>query len=346
MSNLTSHTATFRPLSPTIMGALLSLTLLLSVLASPAHATNAGAEQPPPPATAADTPVGFGRHATGGTAPVVVTSTASFGPGTLHDALSASGRHITFAVSGEIHAPHKLQVPSNTTIDGIGQDVVLTGRPLVLDGVQNVIVRRLTRRQTIGSNDDGVQVINGTTDVWLDHLTFTDIHDESIEVSQGATDVTISWVRIYDQNRGILVGNMPNHETGQHFSRVTLHHSWFSNVKQRQPRAVRWAHLHAYNNVIEGWKRTAMSAAQQAQLLSEGNVLLRGRKGNGLLTRAGQGKKNDLEGFARSTGDLLLGGRVQLQVNDPGRVFVPDYDYDLVAADEALALSVRTLAGA
>jgi len=292
---------------------------------------------------------GFAQGVTGGAGgrEVWVTSLADDGPGTLRAALRGGGPvWVRFAVDGVIRLSAPVRVPSDATVDGRGAAVTLAGRGLRLDGVSDVIVTGLSFRDGRGANTDGVLVQRGSRRVWLDHLDIAGFPDEAIDISQGATQVTVSWTRIHHQDKGILIGSWGDNTSTESIAHVTVHHSWFDRTHQRNPRAVRHSRVHAYNNYVHGWTGQGMSIANRAQLASEANILEAGDRENGLVTGAsGSGRAPD-EGYARTDGDLLVRGARQDE-RAPDRVFDPRdaYSVEVAPADDALRAAVTTHAG-
>jgi len=292
---------------------------------------------------------GFAQGVTGGAGgrEVWVTSLADDGPGTLRAALRGGGPvWVRFAVDGVIRLSAPVRVPSDATVDGRGAAVTLAGRGLRLDGVSDVIVTGLSFRDGRGANTDGVLVQRGSRRVWLDHLDIAGFPDEAIDISQGSSLVTVSWVRVHDQDKGILIGSWGDNTSTESIAHVTVHHSWFDRTHQRNPRAVRHSRVHAYNNYVHGWTGQGMSIANRAQLASEANILEAGDRENGLVTGAsGSGRAPD-EGYARTDGDLLVRGARQDE-RAPDRVFDPRdaYSVEVAPADDALRAAVTTHAG-
>jgi pectate lyase len=132
------------------------LVVVVAVLAVVASGLNTGRPPARPPAATSavaslGAPEGFGRAATGG-GPMAeeywVTTLAGDGPGSLRHGLETPGRRwVCFAVSGRIDlqgpAGRPMRATSDKTVDGRDADVTVSGRGLVLDAVQNVIITNL-----------------------------------------------------------------------------------------------------------------------------------------------------------------------------------------------------------
>ncbi|KUO03682.1 pectate lyase family protein [Streptomyces caeruleatus] len=175
----------------------------------------------------------------------------------------------------------KANVPSNTTIVGVGQNSGILGGSLQIKGVSNVIMRNLTIEAPLdcfpkwdptddnktgawNSEYDAV-VVYGTDHVWLDHNTFTDgrypdserpvyfgkvfqQHDGLTDIVRGSNYVTVSWNRYQDHDKNMLIGNSDGLATTDSGKlKVTMHHNRFEGILQRSPR-VRFGQVDVYNN--------------------------------------------------------------------------------------------------
>lgn len=172
-------------------------------------------------------------------------------------------------------------IPSNTTIVGADTDSTIEGAALRINGASNVIVRNLTLRDSAdcfpswdptdgktgnwNSEYDLLQIINNSTNVWVDHSTLTDapnldenqplyfgrpyqVHDGAIDVTNGSDLVTLSYNRFVDHDKLLLIGSTDSPTRGDPGKlRVTIHHNIFENVGQRVPR-VRYGQVDVYNN--------------------------------------------------------------------------------------------------
>ncbi|WP_421681704.1 polysaccharide lyase family 1 protein [Stutzerimonas urumqiensis] len=174
-----------------------------------------------------------------------------------------------------------IQVPSNTTIIGVNPEASLIGLSLRIDGERNVIVRNLNHKAVSdcfpqwdptdgsagnwNSEYDMVQIINGSSNVWIDHNHYTDDpnyddqapryfgrpfqqHDGSVDITYGSDLVTVSYNRFVDRDKLMLIGSTDSPSAGDPGKlRVTIHHNEFINIGQRAPR-LRWGQADVYNN--------------------------------------------------------------------------------------------------
>lgn len=189
---------------------------------------------------------GYGAKATGGLGGrfIEVTSDQDSGPGTLRAALAQAKKGptwIRFASDMAIVLDKQLRVPSNTTIDGRGRRVALIDDGLGVYGSQNVILTHLTIDGRLNRLTQAVNVANGSRDVWVDHLDLSRMSDRLLNVKNGSTDVTISWTKFHNSNKVMLLNNITSKNLFENYdrdaiARVTLHHNYFFNTVQRNPR--------------------------------------------------------------------------------------------------------------
>jgi pectate lyase len=185
------------------------------------------------------------------------------------------------AAAAKQAAAIRWDIPSNTTIVGAGPDSRITGAALRINRAENVIFRNLTVRDAAdcfpawdptdgatgnwNSEYDLLQVINGSTHVWIDHSHFTDapnldsaqpsyfgrpyqVHDGAVDVTNGSDLVTMSYNRFSEHDKLLLIGSTDSTSRGDAGKlRVTIHHNVFENVGQRAPR-VRYGQVDVYNN--------------------------------------------------------------------------------------------------
>ena len=184
-------------------------------------------------------------------------------------------------LSGEIVITGNVDIGSNTTIDGRGADITLTA-PGGCHEIQfwgedhsNLIVHNITFHK-VGTGDNCGQAFGmafGSSNVWLDHCTFTENGDESASSGHGSTDFTMSFTRFYNTGKGSLLSWNPNHEEDAN-TRVTIHHSAYLKGPDysvsRIPK-IRRGKVHFYNNVIDGWGWSAVEITQYGEGLIERN---------------------------------------------------------------------------
>jgi len=224
---------------------------------------------------------GYGAKATGGLGGtfIEVTSDQDSGPGTLRAALAQAKKGptwIRFASDMTIVLDKQLRVPSNVTIDGRGKQVTLIDDGLGVYGSQNVILTHLTIDGRLNRLTQAVNVANGSRDVWVDHMDLSRMSDRLLNVKNGSTDVTISWTKFHNSNKVMLLNNITSKNLFENYdrdsiARVTLHHNYFFNTVQRNPRG-QFGTFHLFNNLLENWDFYGMSFSLEAKAFVEGNI--------------------------------------------------------------------------
>lgn len=176
-----------------------------------------------------------------------------------------------------------LRVPSNTTLIGQGPGARLVGGMLLLDTVDNVIIRNLhfsdaydhfplwDPKDNAGgewnSEYDNLS-LRGATHVWIDHCTFDDgerpdsaeplafnrpmqRHDGLLDITQQSNHITVSWNHFRQHDKTTLVGSSDKQQADEGRLKVTFHHNLWQDVHERAPR-VRYGQVHLYNNLYLG----------------------------------------------------------------------------------------------
>ncbi|CAL9571318.1 pectate lyase family protein [Streptomyces sp. enrichment culture] len=237
----------------------------------------------------------------------------------------------------------KAEIPSNTTVIGIGRDAGIKGASLQIKGVSNVIVRNLTLESPVDcfpqwdptdgatgnwNSEYDTAVVHGSTHVWLDHNTFTDgdhpdsqapthfgmlyqQHDGELDIVRGADHITASWNVFTEHDKTILIGNSDSESAAADDRgrlKATFHHNLFSGLKERAPR-VRFGQVDVYNNhfVAGAGHSYTFGIGKESRLVAEHNAftLARGIGPGQLLKRW-----NDAPLTARN--NLVNGRRVDL----------------------------------
>lgn len=185
--------------------------------------------------------------------------------------------------SAQAHAAHVvLRVPSRTTLIGLGPDAQIVRGGLMLDGVDDVIVRNLRLRDAHDPfpawdpRDNGHGEWNSELDnltlrrstrVWIDHCSFDDgepspeparvllgrpmvHHDGLLDITRGSDRVTVSWSHFRHHDKTMLIGGSDRHAEDEGRLRVTLHHNRWEQTRERSPR-VRYGRVHVVNNLYE-----------------------------------------------------------------------------------------------
>ena len=212
--------------------------------------------------------VGYGSKTTGGLDGTTchVTNRNDSGAGSLRACTQTSGaRWIVFDIDGAVYLKSNIQVPSNTTIDGRGRTVRIQGSGLNLSGVSNVLlVNLIFERGNGGDDNDAITIRNGTHNVWVHHCSFSDYGDGLIDIKEAATDITVSWSYFTNHDKVMLI-SASTKDTQDDVIRVTLHHNWFKDTKQRHPRLRLAEYMRSTITSMHG-VRMASAAATKARV--------------------------------------------------------------------------------
>ena len=171
-----------------------------------------------------------------------------------------------------------IRIGSNTTLIGL-PGAEITGANLRVDQTSNVIIRGLTVTDAYDcfpawdptDGDTGnwnseydTLSLTGASHVWIDHNEFSDgdnpdseqptyfgrpfqVHDGLIDITNASDLVTVSYNRLHDHDKTMLIGSSNTRFTDRGKLRVTIHHNQFRNLGQRVPR-VRFGQVDVYNN--------------------------------------------------------------------------------------------------
>ena len=207
-----------------------------------------------------------------GGAVYIVTNLEDSGPGSLREAVEASGpRTVVFEVSGTIALTDHLDVENpHITIAGQtapGDGICLKDHQLIIR-TDEVILRYLRLRpgDNAGVELDSLSVVSGTN-VIIDHCSASWSVDETLSVTPNADRVTVQWCLITEALQDSI------HSSGEHSygslirgdsgAQITYHHNLFAHQSSRCPRPGNYvAHtldplgplVDFRNNVIYNWQ--------------------------------------------------------------------------------------------
>lgn len=294
-------------------------------------------------ALAADGYANVGRTTTGGAGGPSVTVTTLA-------ALTAAARDDVARVvnvSGTINlGTENFRVGSNKTIQGVGANSGFIGNIKGVDE-SNIIIQRLNFTNPNSVADGDGLTLDGCTNVWVDHCSFVNCGDGSLDITHGSDFVTVSWCKFSytvntDHNFVNLIGHSDNNaseDTGK--LHVTMHHNWWSTLcVERMPR-VRFGRIHVYNNYINSpGNNYCVRASLQSQVLVENNYF------ENIDTPyekfASSSATGNQVGLIRAVGNTTINCTGVMAFNDS--VFAPPYSYSLAAATSVKA-SVMAGAG-
>jgi pectate lyase len=207
----------------------------------------------PAPAPAASFPgaQGYGAVATGGTTVVHVTTLNESGPGSIREALGATGRRVVFDLAGTITIGSALVIPNDTTLDGTtapSPGITVSGHSTSLSGRHNIIIRNLRFRETMSGPPKkcAVQGADGAYNIILDHCSIEQGRWDCLEFTSGSHDITVQWCIIGEgivpQRFGCLFNALDH---------VSVHHNLFIDNQSRNPKLK--ANAQYINNVVYNW---------------------------------------------------------------------------------------------
>lgn len=235
---------------------------------------------------------GFGMWTVGGRGGrvYVVTNLNDSGPGSLREAVEASGpRIVVFAVSGTIHLKSRLRITNPfITIAGQtapGDGITLADYDLMIS-TNDVILRyvrvRLGDRTRVES--DAVW-IDSSRNVIVDHVSSSWSVDECLSVS-GSDNVTVQWCFITESMQYSVhskgahgYGSLVRGEFG---SRYSFHHNLWAHHSGRMPRPGNYtaasidkegALIDFRNNVFYNWGRDYSGANHDTNSITMYNFI-------------------------------------------------------------------------
>jgi pectate lyase len=161
--------------------------------------------------------------------------------------------------TGLITGSAEVVVRNNKSIIGVGANSGLVGIELSIEHMHpaNVIVRNLNISKVQAGTADGDAIhIQDADHIWVDHNTLssdlthgTDFYDGLLDVTHAGDFVTVSWNHFATHIKTSLVGHDDDNaseDTGH--LRITYHHNWWDQTKQRGPRVRFGDPVHVYNN--------------------------------------------------------------------------------------------------
>lgn len=213
-------------------------------------------------------------------------------------------RHLRQNGSNAMKRLIEVNVPSNTTLLGVGPDSGFVGANLVFHNVSNVIVRNLAVEAPVSyftswSPDDGDGAWNARFDtissitsdhLWFDHILASDgrfpdseapigfrgqpviRHDGLLDLKDGTDYVTISRSQFRNHDKTSLLGSGDEHvDTDAGRLRVTFIANLFENTQERSPR-VRFGQVQSGQQLLR--RQHERPAVPDDQLRSGRNALL------------------------------------------------------------------------
>lgn len=227
----------------------------------------AGTVQPAaPPRLAAQIPAfpgaeGYGKYTVGGRGGkiYVVTNLNDSGPGSLREAVQASGpRIVVFAVSGNILLKSPLDISNPyITIAGQtapGEGITVSGAPINIRTNQVIIRYIRVRLGDFNNYESDALGGRGISDVIIDHVTASWSVDECVSFYE-VENVTVQWSFITESLRGSLHAKGNHGYGGIWGGHASFHHNLLAHHSSRNPRIGTQTEqaVDIRNNVIYNW---------------------------------------------------------------------------------------------
>jgi pectate lyase len=164
-------------------------------------------------------------------------------------------------VNGLFTGSGEVTVRANKSIIGVGASSGLVGIGLSIEHMHpaNVIVQNMNISKVTASSGDGDAVhIQDADHVWVDHNSLSSDLDNGHDFYDGLTDIThasdfitVSWNHNFNHFKDSLLGHSDGNaseDTGH--LRITYHHNWYDNSKERHPRVRFGDPVHVYDNYV------------------------------------------------------------------------------------------------
>ncbi|PZP34531.1 MAG: hypothetical protein DI603_06145 [Roseateles depolymerans] len=291
--------------------------------------------------------------ANGGTAPKIikVAGTIDMSEGT------------PFVNTADQKVRSRVRLTSNTTLIGEGPGAGFVNAWIDITSVSQVIVRNLhiVAPCDVGpvwdpndgatgnwnSQYDAIGIVTATQ-VWIDHNTITDApvtddtlpvengktrqcHDGAIDITKGADLITVSYNRVTQHDKSMLIGGSDSLTSDAGKLRVTIANNVFDGVTQRVPR-VRFGQVHVFNNYFVGSKTAnpyphlySIGLGKQGNVISHANVFaIDGAVGCDSVVMY---PSSDHSGVFQDSGSTLNGAPLGACSVLPGTAFTPGYAF-------------------
>ncbi len=282
-----------------------------------------------------NTPIGFGRNATGGSGGTVytVTNRNDSGTGSLRAALESTNTYIIkFSVTGTITLNSDINIKSNKTVDGDGTYIRIRPYVFKINNQENVIIRNLhfdsDGNSHTGASGDAIGIQNGSRKIWIDHCSFEDYYDGLIDIIRESDNITVTWCYFRGHHKVMLIGHSDAHTVDAGKLNVTVHHNYYDGTTQRHPR-IRFGRAHVFNNYLKNISEMGLCSGTDAKMVIENNRF------ENVVKPAVLKYDSNWEGYITESGNQRI-NTVPLHTRTP--TFTPSsiYPYSLETADNTL----------
>jgi pectate lyase len=291
--------------------------------------------------------IGFGNETTGGAGGPTTTVTTW---AALKAAIAGTSPKIVI-ISGTITGSGVCAPGPNTTIMGADANAKLIGSTIYISTADydnfNIIIQNLTIQKP---GTDGVTIAEGGHHVWVDHCTFIDCPDGSIDVTKESAYVTVSWCKFIYPSKGThAFANLVSANDSDNCPfYVTYHHNWWSdNTIERMP-SVRFGTVHVFNNYYNApGNNYCIRTRINAQILAENNYFENVKNPWERYITTGTPGKLHLSGNITVNCTFVPGTDGEDNVSEipdgTDTVFTPPYSYTL---ENASTVKASVMAGA
>ena len=215
-------------------------------------------------------------------------------------------------VSGTIDlGSSNIRVRGYKTVIGLPGSHITGNLKCYTSDESNNIFRYLDMDNYDGAGDGDCISLDGVSNIWVDHCTFTDADDGAVDIKNGADYITVSWCKFqYPSSTEHTFCNLVGHSdsnggTDMGHLRVTFHHNWYSTLCHERMPSVRFGKAHVYNTFFDcPGNRYCIRTRLYAQCLVENNYF--------------NGVQNPWERYTTTTGD------------DPGLLYASGNIFDNV----------------
>ena len=244
----------------------------------------------------------------------------------------------------------------NISIIGEGMETGFLGFGMKIVDCSNVIVRNLNFADCKAEEKDALS-IDGSSNVWVDHCSFTDSpsfdpkgssHDGLLDIKNGAYHVTVSYNYFTNHRKGLLYGHTEK-QTSDTAMQATYYRNWFDGTYSRNPRT-RFGKVHMLNNYFSsvgvmdadsgGY---AVGVTCEAQVLLESNYF-EDTKRPVLISQINDPEETlsgDPAGYLKAVKNFSVNSGEIIE-NLTGFNFNPSDYYDYDAADSSLVKLIVT----
>jgi pectate lyase len=188
----------------------------------------------------------------------------------------------TILVNGLLTGSGEITVRANKSIIGVGANSGLVGIGLSIEHMHpaNVIVRNMNISKVTASSGDGDAIhVQDADHIWIDHNSLSsdldnghDFYDGLVDITHAGDFITVSWNHDFNHFKDSLLGHSDGNaseDTGH--LKITYHHNWYDNTKERHPRVRFGDPVHVYDNYVLN-ADYGIASTENGGVLAEDNV--------------------------------------------------------------------------